>query len=153
VLYATPKVDKISTSLNITKHEAEEKCVQPPSNYQFGHPSEMVRNIALDLVLAIFTIGLWNVYVQYRQMIAINGLVRQEKYKFLPWICFTLVTCGLYHIYHQYMKSTDIYQTTRLGTEAEPLIAVVLSIFGLSIVADALQQSHLNRFCGGGDVL
>ena len=39
-----------------------------------------VRSIALDLVLTIFTCGLFNLYVQYKQIEAANDMLNSQKY-------------------------------------------------------------------------
>ena len=109
---------------------------------------EHVRNIALDLVLALVTCGLFNLWVQARQMDAVNAMLGEERYRFLPWFLLTLLTCGLYHVYHEYRFSSDI--AAMLGPEAAslPMISLLLSLFGLTIVADAIQQSHINAHHG-----
>lgn len=110
--------------------------------------SENIRNIVIDIILTIITLGLWNLWVQHRQMVAVNEMIQKQRYSFLPWFLFTLITCGLYHIYHEWRMSQDISEL--LGAKAVnlPLITLVLSLFALPIVADAIQQSFINRFYG-----
>ena len=112
-----------------------------------GRNPEHIRNIALDIIFALLTCGLYNIWVQARQMYAVNEMIGQDKYSFLPWLLFSLVTCGIYHIYHEYRMSTDIAATTG-GSDNDPLISVVLCIFGLLLVVDAIQQSQINRYYG-----
>ena len=126
----------------------------PPSSPSFTPPSsltpasEHIRNIAFDLVFAIITCGLFNIYVQHRQMKTLNAMLKQEKNSFWSWFLLTLITCGLYHIYHEYRKSSDIALVTKQSGDTEPVICIVLSIFGLAIVADAIMQSHINQYYG-----
>lgn len=110
--------------------------------------SEHIRSIILDLLLTLLTCGLFNIYVQYVQMEAINAMLGRTKYSFLLWALFTIITCGLYHIYHEYRKTVDICQVRGSKNSYEPLISVVLAVFGLSILADAIQQSLINRYYG-----
>ena len=112
-----------------------------------GRNSEYVRSIPFDIILALVTCGLFNLWVQARQMEAVNAMIREEKYSFLPWFLFTLITCGLYHIYHEYRMSNDIASVTG-GSDNDALISIVLCIFGLALVVDAIQQSHINRYYG-----
>jgi hypothetical protein len=113
-----------------------------------GHDSEHVRSIAVSLILTLVTCGLYNFYWQYRQMLATNEMLQRDKYRFLPWLLFTLITCGLYHVYHEYRMSTDIAEVLGRDPRSDGLIAVLLSVLGLSFVIDAIQQSHINAHYG-----
>lgn len=110
--------------------------------------SAHVRNIALDLILTLITFGLFNLRVQSRQMLAVNAMLREEKYSFWMWLLFTIVTFGLYHIYHEYRKTADIARVHGEANSYEPLITVLLTMFGLFFVADAIQQAQINRYFG-----
>jgi uncharacterized protein DUF4234 len=113
-----------------------------------GDDSEHVRGIAVSLILTLVTCGLYNFYWQYRQMLAANEMLHSEKYRFLPWLAFTLITCGIYHVYHEYRMSTDIAEVVGRDPKSEGLIAVLLSVFGLSVIVDAIQQSQINAHYG-----
>lgn len=111
-----------------------------------------VRNIALDLVLTLLLCGLFNLYVQYKQMQAVNYMLGEQKYNFLPWLLLTIVTCGLYHIYHEYRKSTDIAKSSNEPSSSEPVVSIVLTCVGLAFVADAVQQSSINAYFGNTEI-
>ena len=117
------------------------------TTFQSG-ADDHVRNIAIDLVLTVITFGLFNLYVQYRQIKAINFILREEKYSFLRWAFFTLITIGLYHLYHEFRKSSDLVDCTPNANSVEPVASLLLSAFGLHVVADALQQVHINQYFG-----
>src|SRR5687767_134718 len=110
--------------------------------------SEHIMNIVLSLVLTLVTCGLYNLYWQHRQMLAVNDLLGETKYQFWPWLLFTLVTLGLYHVYHEYRMSEDIARLTRPEQKHDGLIAILLTVFGLPFVADAIQQSYINAYFG-----
>ena len=107
-----------------------------------------IRNIAVDLVLTLVTCGIYNVFIQYKQILAVNAMLRQEKYSFVPWFLLSLITCGLYHVYHEYRVSEDIARILEDRSGQLPLISLLLSLFGLSFVADAIQQSKINEHFG-----
>lgn len=118
---------------------------QPPT----GIPqSEHVRQIGKDIVFTILTCGLFNLYVQSRQMKAVNQMLKEEKYHFLHWFLLTLITCGIYHIYHEYRKTTDIALVMKDHDQNEALVSLLLTIFGMSLIVDAIQQTHINRYYG-----
>lgn len=107
-----------------------------------------VRNIAVDIILTILTCFLYSFYVQYKQIDAVNDMLKENKYSFVTWFLFTIITCGLYHIYHEYRKSTDVARVLKKDEGSAGLTAVVLTVFGLSIVCDAIQQSEINNYYG-----
>jgi len=108
--------------------------------------SQHVRNIVLDLVFTVLTCGLFNFYVQYKQIQAVNDMLKQERYSFLFWILFCLITCGLYHIYHEYCKSGDVARMLKKDEGSAGLIAVILTFLGLWAVNDAIQQVDINHY-------
>lgn len=107
-----------------------------------------IRNIATDIILTLITCGIFNLYIQHRQIQSVNEMLQEDKYSFVSWFLLTLVSCGLYHIYHEYRKSGDIAQAIGDTSSNEPLINVVLTVIGFSIVADAIQQSQINKYYG-----
>lgn len=110
------------------------------------------RNIAIDLLLTVFTFGLYNIYVQWRQIQAVNRMLKTEKYDFLKWCFLTLITFGLYHIYHEYRFSEDIEICLNRPYGMTPLVSLILTLFGLSFVADAIQQVQINRYYGNDEL-
>ena len=110
--------------------------------------SPHVRSIPHDLVFTILSCGLFNLWVQAKQMEAVNDMLGEDRYVWLHWFLLTLVTCGLYHVYHEYRKTVDIDECLGNLGSSEPIISVLLTVVGLSWVGDAIQQSHINRFYG-----
>jgi len=109
-----------------------------------------IRNIVVDILFTLITCGLYNMYIQYLQIQAINDMLQVERYNFLHWILFTFLTCGLYHIYHEYRKGQDIGNCT--GSKDLHVVSLVLTILGLGIVSDAIQQSEINRYYGSSEL-
>lgn len=110
--------------------------------------SEHVRNIGLDILFTVLSCGLFNIYLQHRQMLALNSILKQDKYGFWGWLGFCLITCGLYHIYHEYRMSDDLRKAMGIDSETDAIVALLLSLFGLFIVTDAIQQSKINEYFG-----
>lgn len=107
-----------------------------------------VRNIIFDIILTLITCWIYNVYVNVQQIKAVNHMLGSQKYSPLKWFIFTILTCGIYHIYHEYILSRDICNCIGRPDSSEPLAHLVLSLFGLSLVADALQQNIINSYYG-----
>ncbi len=107
--------------------------------------SEHIRNIVVDILLTIVTCGLYNIYVQYKQMQAVNLMLKYQKYSFSHWAILSLVTCGIYHFYHEYIKNEDIRKT--VGADSgQTVIVLGILLFGLTPVADAIQQNLINEY-------
>ena len=111
--------------------------------------SEHHIDIATGIILSLVTCGLYNIYWNYRQFEALNKLLGREEYKFVPWLLLSIVTCGLYHIYYEYKMGSDLYEWLRgHGREVSanlPLIGLVLSCLGLTVLADAVYQHEINK--------
>lgn len=112
------------------------------------NPQEHVRNIAVDLIVTILTLYVFNLWVQHKQMLAVNAMLRQNKYSFWTWALLSLITCGIYHIYHEFRKSEDIARATGRPTSNDGLVSLILTIVGLGLVSDAIQQSRINEHFG-----
>ena len=106
---------------------------------------EFFASIVADILLTIVTCGIYNLFVQNRQMKAVNTFLGENKYNFWFWLLITIITCGIYHIYHEYIITKDICKIANLHSN-ETVVILLLSIFGLTIVADALQQNMLNEY-------
>ena len=114
--------------------------------------SDHVRNIGMDIILTIVTCGLFNIYLQYRQIAALNDMTQPHRYSFSMWFLLTLVTLGIYHLYHKYRMSEDIYRVKNGQAGSEPILHVLIAAFGFVIVVDALQQVEINRYFGNDEI-
>jgi hypothetical protein len=106
-------------------------------------------NIALNLVLTLITFFLFNLYWNYRQMVACNDLLGRREFSWPVWFFLTLLTCGLYHLYYQYKMGAAINEIQEdldtPVTEGLPVLSVVAAILGFGIVADCIHQHEINR--------
>jgi len=106
-------------------------------------------SIPLYLVLTILTCGLFNIYWNYRQMEACNGLLGRTEFDFWLWFLLSIVTCGIYHIFYQYKMGQAIVEIQRNSNknvfENLPVISVIVTILGLTIVVDCIHQSEINK--------
>jgi hypothetical protein len=113
--------------------------------------SEHIRGIAFVVIMSIVTCGLYNIYLQYIQIKTLNVMVKEEKYSFIKWFLLSIITCGLYHVYHEYVMAQDLVELTSADSNF-PLIALVCSLFGFSIIIDAIHQKHINEYFGHNEV-
>jgi hypothetical protein len=118
------------------------------AGYGYGLPSEHVRNIAVDIILTLLTLYLFNLWVQHKQMLAVNAMLRQNKYSFWTWLLLSVITCGIYHVYHEFRKSEDIVRVLGRPSANDGLIALLLTIIGFGLISDAIQQARINEYFG-----
>lgn len=101
------------------------------------------------LIFTILTIGIFNLYWNHRQMQACNDLLDENRFGFFRWIGFSIITFGLYHIYYQYKMGRAITEIQKVHKEGEfailPMISVLGTILGFSIVVDCIHQHELNK--------
>ena len=111
--------------------------------------SEHRIDVAAGIIFSVISCGLYNVYWNYRQMKAMNALLEREEFSFNKWALLTLLTCGLYHIYYEYHMGSELQAwLTRNGREVSSHLAAIglgLSVFGLTVIADAVYQHELNK--------
>jgi hypothetical protein len=106
-------------------------------------------NIPLYLILTILTCGIFNLYWNYRQMEACNALLNRREFSFWIWLLLAILTCGIYHIFYQYKMGAAIVEIQHLMNrdlfDKLPLISVIVTIIGLSIVVDCIHQQEINK--------
>ena len=102
------------------------------------------RNIVTCIILSIVTVGIYGIYwfikmTDESNALAPNNATTSGGKAFL----LTLVTCGIYGIYWAYKLGN---KTGEMGAGSDQgVLFVILSIFGLSIVAMAMAQSEINK--------
>ena len=111
--------------------------------------SEHRLDIAAGIIFSVITCGLYNIYWNYRQMEALNALLGRREFDFGKWALLTCLSCGLYHIYYEYRMGAELQNwLTQNGRAVNPNLAGIglgLSVFGLTVVADAVYQHELNK--------
>jgi len=123
-----------------------------PIHPQYQAPVEHNLSIPLHLIATILTCGLWGIYWNYRQMLACNDLLGRREFDFWLWLLLTIVTCGIYHFYYQYKMGTAIVEIQHnqggIIFDNLPVISVIVSVLGLTIVVDCIHQGEINKLVG-----
>lgn len=105
----------------------------------------MKRNIALCIVLALFTCGIYSIYWMIVLNDEINAASRQNGPSGGMVFLFSLLTCGIYGLYWMYKMGERVEIIQGGQASYTGILYLVLSFFGLGIVAMALMQDTLNR--------
>lgn len=106
-----------------------------------------------DLLLTVLTLGLWNLFVNIRQVNTVNTLINSKDQnssdKFPPFsmvFLLSILTLGIYFCFHEYKMSKLLY---RLNFNQSGHVAGILSFlatfFGLWFFVDTYQQMLINN--------
>jgi len=106
-------------------------------------------SIPLYLVFTVLTVGVFNLYWNYRQMQSCNELLDRGEFSFGMWILLCIVTCGLYHFYYQYKMGAainEIQHAYELPVTADlPVLSLLTTLIGFGIVTDCIHQHEINK--------
>ena len=111
------------------------------------------RNIAVCIILTIITCGIYGLYwiaVVNDELNYMSG--RQGATSGGMVVLFSIITCGIYEYYWMYKMGEiveELRQRRGLPGGSSPIVYLLLSIFGLSIVSMGLMQNELNEAIGG----
>ena len=107
------------------------------------------RDIAISIILSIVTCGIYGIIWYYNVINDLNtALPKSNDTAAGTVILLTIVTFGIYGIIWMYQAGEKVDQIKQIKGELpanSPVLYLILSIFGLAIVAQALLQSELNK--------
>ncbi len=117
---------------------------------QYSEIKKYRKGIGSSILLTLLTCGIYNLFWQKHQIKTINFLLGKDVLSFWKWSLLTFITCGLYHIYHEYLMGKYIveiqYKINKPAPSTSlPVIVLILSIIGLSLITDAIEQKELNE--------
>ena len=107
------------------------------------------RNIGLAIVFTMITCGIYGLYWLYKMTEEVHCLVgRRTTASGGMVILYTLLSCGIYSFYWMYKMGETMTEAKMMrGMHADQnsaLLYIVLAIFALGIVSEALLQSSIN---------
>lgn len=156
--------DNVNTNTNNdTATTTQQQSTQTTSNEQttyttntqsntngYTRPLVENRSIALAIILSIITCGIYGLF-WYAFMTNDANKVSGEYDSTSGGltILYSLLTCGLYKIYWSYKVGKQLYNAgSNYGKDISDnsILYLILSLFGLSIISDALIQNDLNSF-------
>lgn len=155
--------DNVSTNTNNDTTTPKQQPTKTTSNEQTtyttntqsntnGYTRSLVKNrsIALSIILSIITCGIYGLF-WYAFMVDDANKVSGEYDSTSGGltILYSLLTCGLYKIYWSYKVGKQLYNAgSNCGKDISDnsILYLILSLFGLSIISDALIQNDLNSF-------
>lgn len=107
------------------------------------------RNIVTYIILTICTCGLFHLFWMYSLANDVNIVTDDTGMSGTTVLLLTLVTCGIYGFIWYYNAGVKLDAKAVANGAAHDnkgLLYLLLSIFGLSIISDALMQSEINKY-------
>ena len=110
------------------------------------------RKISTCVILSIVTFGIYGLVWLFHLVSDINTACPSSDDQTPGTVLLlSIVTCGIYGIYWNYKAGEKVDKIRMRNGEApasSSLIYMILSIFGLGIVASCILQSELNKVAG-----
>ena len=108
--------------------------------------SQAKRNIGISIVLSIVTCGIYGLYWLYK-ILSTLYMAANKPNKAATDLFLTIITCGIYGIYLMYKAGkieSEAWKNYDMPSKDDSTVYVILSVFGLLIVACAIIQSNIN---------
>ena len=106
------------------------------------------KDIVPSIIFSIITCGIYSLYWLYCLARDVNEVTdHREDMSAGMVLLLTIVTCGLFQLYWMYKTGTKLDEASaRMGRPSQNrgLLLILLSFFGLIIVAYAIIQSEVN---------
>tara|TARA_B100000029_G_scaffold500564_1_gene572497 strand:- start:98 stop:460 length:363 start_codon:yes stop_codon:yes gene_type:complete len=105
------------------------------------------KSVLFDIILTIITLGLFNLWVQIRQLHDINTIIGENKYSFTIVLIFCIFTFGIYFIYHEYKITKELHLLIyKERYHLVEFLMIPLTACGLWFFVDSYQQGLINKF-------
>jgi len=107
------------------------------------------KSILWDIVWTILTLGLFNIWVQIRQIVDSNEIIGRQEFSFFKLALLTIITIGFYFVWHEYKMTkilmNKVYPNEPGSIEGTSLLCAALAFFGLWFLVDSYQQHLINK--------
>lgn len=108
------------------------------------------RSIAVAIILTIITCGLYGIYWFIVLTNDANKTTENPESQTSGGVAFLLsiITCGIYALYWTYKQGEKLDAAAEkcgMSKDSRPILYLVLSLLGFSIIAYALMQDTLNK--------
>ena len=102
------------------------------------------------VLLSIVTFGFYLFFWKRHQMKVLNSWLGRQEHSFWKWLLLSLLSCGLYTLYHEYKTGRDINEIQRRMGWPENrglgILCCLVTLFGGGLLAAVLQQEEINKF-------
>lgn len=106
------------------------------------------RNIAVCIILALVTCGLYSIYWMICLTDDANQVAGTNDTSGGMVFLFSLLTCGIYGLYWMYKQGEKLDMAKNehgIPSSNSGILYLILGIFGLGIISYALMQDSINK--------
>jgi len=107
------------------------------------------RNVGIVILLSLITCGLYTLYWMFEITDEISYLSGDTSFTGGKVLLFTLITCGIYTFFWYYIVGSKLMIAQRNHNRMvkdNSIIYLLLAIFGLGIISNAIIQNEVNTF-------
>ena len=104
------------------------------------------KSVILDILFTFLTFGIWNLWVQVRQVDVVNQLAGEKVFRpMLVIFLLSIFTFGLYFCYHEF-KMTRTLHKLKNGHVNLPIeiLTGIIYIPYIWVITDSYQQTMIN---------
>ncbi len=109
------------------------------------------------VLLSIATFGRYLFFWKRHQMKVLNSWLGRQEHSFWKWLLLSLLSCGLYTLYHEYKTGRDINEIQRrMGWPEDRglgILSLLAILFGAGLLSVVLQQEAINKFYTSPEML
>lgn len=106
------------------------------------------RNIAVSIIFAIITCGLYNCYWFISLTDDLNTLAGEDDTSGVEAFVFTIITCGIYGIYWAFRMGEKIdaaKQRRGISSSNSGVLYLILYMVSCGVISNAVIQYEINR--------
>lgn len=107
------------------------------------------RNIGVVILLSLITCGIYTLYWMYVVTEEISYLTGDSSFTGGKVLLYTLITCGIYTYFWYYIVGSKLMVAQKNHdrmVKDNSIIYLLLAIFGLGIISNAIIQNEINTF-------
>jgi hypothetical protein len=109
------------------------------------------RSVAMVIILTLITCGIYGLYWMYAITEELSHATNDPNFSGAKALIFLLLTCGIYVFFWYYVVGQKIAEMQRqhnMLIKDNGVLYIVLAIFVLGIISDAIIQAEMNKFVG-----
>ena len=109
------------------------------------------RSVAMVIILTFITCGIYGLFWMYAITEELSHATNDPNFSGAKALIFLLLTCGIYGLFWYYavgQKIAEMQRQHNMLIKDNGVLYIVLTIFGLGIIADAIIQAEMNKFVG-----
>ena len=109
------------------------------------------RSVAMVIILTLITFGIYGLYWMYAITGELSHATNDPNFSGAKALIFLFLTFGIYGLFWYYIvgqKMAEMQRQHNMLIKDNGVLYIVLAIFVLGIISDAIIQAEMNKFVG-----